>query len=462
VSENRFHHSAAEEAVRSAIAAADRRRRGRHADRRVWRAAPILAAIGFSLAAIARWIRWSPFLPWTVLALGGVALAGYALASRRRHAITDAAAAAIDSDAGLGGELRSASWFAGRETRDEWAAFHLDRAAERLNAIDWSELYPSFRAARSRFATAALVIGALALTFTIPERVGVHPTASAATTTPPRVPDEQPDPGRVLVLSPELQQQLEAFLAAAEARNQQAADALAGNAELRELLTKLIDFHDRELLEALSRALAGDPDGKNPKPQDMKALAERARRAAELPTMPKEMRDALDKLADQAESVMADESLDEQDAGEPVSASGPKRGDTGKTSAASGMQELSIQFTKNADPEGGAGILMMSSQESQQGNGPPGAGVGGAGSQDAAAAAMADIQGALRQELIEASEDTPGKNVETEIRRKTEQGNARVGFTQGTSGRFDKTRAAAPPPVPEARRTGVQTYFIRK
>ena len=48
------------------------------------------------------------------------------------------------------------------------------------------------------------------------------------------------------------------------------------------------------------------------------------------------------------------------------------------------------------------------------------------------------------------------------LRRKTEQGRSTVGFTQGAAGQFDKSRAAAPPPVPEARRSGVQSYFVRK
>jgi hypothetical protein len=64
--------------------------------------------------------------------------------------------------------------------------------------------------------------------------------------------------------------------------------------------------------------------------------------------------------------------------------------------------------------------------------------------------------------MVEASQDSPGENVDTEIRRKTEHGNATVTFTGSASGNFDRTRAAAAPPVPEARRSGVQTYFVRK
>jgi hypothetical protein len=50
----------------------------------------------------------------------------------------------------------------------------------------------------------------------------------------------------------------------------------------------------------------------------------------------------------------------------------------------------------------------------------------------------------------------------TDVHRKTEEGAATVGFARSASRTFDRSRAAAPPPVPEDRRQGVQTYFIRK
>jgi hypothetical protein len=125
------------------------------------------------------------------------------------------------------------------------------------------------------------------------------------------------------------------------------------------------------------------------------------------------------------------------------------------------MQDLSIQFAKEANPGGGAGVMMMSDQQTDQGNGPPGAGVGGSGSQDTAGTGTT-IEAALKEELVEADQDNPGSNVDTDIRRKTEHGNATVAFTNSASGKFDRSRIAAPPPVPDARRTGVQTYFIRK
>jgi hypothetical protein len=88
--------------------------------------------------------------------------------------------------------------------------------------------------------------------------------------------------------------------------------------------------------------------------------------------------------------------------------------------------------------------------------------VGGSGSQEAAAAAAMALAAAFSHETVEASQDNPGDNVETDVRRKTEQGTSAVAFTRGAAGQFDKSRASAPPPVPEARRSSVQTYFVRK
>src|SRR5215204_2518102 len=142
--------SAASEAVRTALSAAARQRRVREVSAVVWRVAPAIAAAAMALAIIRRWTLWSPWLPLMVLVLGGATLVTYVLAAVRRHAVSDAVAAGVDEDAGLRGELRSASWFAGREHRDSWAEHHLQRAAARLETLKWATLYPSVRAPRAR------------------------------------------------------------------------------------------------------------------------------------------------------------------------------------------------------------------------------------------------------------------------------------------------------------------------
>jgi hypothetical protein len=301
------------------------------------------------------------------------------------------------------------------------------------------------------------VIATLALALSMPEHLGVRPTASATGVAP-----AESRKGAVAgrMLDPELQKQLEALLAAAASGNLPTAEAIASDVEVREMLDKLNQLSDADLLAALQRALAANPDVKTQIAADnMKRLAEQATRAAEAGTLPKELLDALDKLSDEMELAKSQDTSRGDDAS--AAASEGPQGQMGQTGGASAAEELSIQFAKEADAGGGAGIMMMSSPDASQAGGPPGSGVGGAGSQDAAASG-ATIEAALKQETIEASQDNPGANVETEIRRRTEHGNATVTFTGSASGQFDRSRAGAAPPVPETRRTGVQSYFVRK
>src|SRR5215213_3193695 len=106
------------ETVRQRVALADRLRRGRETSRRMWRAAPVAAAVCAALAAGARVTGRSPLLPLVLLAVTLAALGLYAYLSRRERTISDAAAVEIDRLAGLGGELRSASWFSAPQVPD--------------------------------------------------------------------------------------------------------------------------------------------------------------------------------------------------------------------------------------------------------------------------------------------------------------------------------------------------------
>jgi hypothetical protein len=457
VSTEQFEPSSAGDSVRAALAAADRRRRAREASRLLWRVAPLVAGVALAVAVARRWTLWSAWTPAAVLIAGTAGLAAYILIATRARALADRAAAALDDDAGLGGELRSASWFAGRPSRDGWANLHLERAAARLSGVDWPRLYPSVRAPRARAASLVMIAGALALAFGMPQRAAARRTTADPAKGAPAAAAEGAHPEALLVLPPELLKQLEALLAAAQAGDMRTAEKLANSAELRDLLNKLAS--DPDLLAKLAKALAAADPAKAPTAKELKALAERARRAAQAEELSEDMRDVLEKIAEQAESADAQETRDDE--GEPMTSDGPKKGEAAESNAASSMQELSVQIARQSDAGGGAGIMMMSNP-ADQGSGPPGSGVGGSGSDETAAASAAALAAAFKQEVVEASQDNPGENVDTEIRRKTEQGSSKMEFTHGAAGQFDKSRAAAPPPVPEARRSGVQSYFVRK
>ena len=455
--ENSPELSAAGEAVRAALSAAARQRRAREVSAIVWRVAPAIAGAAMVLAVIRRWTLWSPWLPVAVLVLGGAALAGYVFVAVRRHAISDGLAAGIDEDAGLGGELRSASWFAGGPRRDGWADLHLERAAARLEQMNWADLYPSVRAPRARAATVVLAIAALALTVVLPERVSVPRTASAASAASEKTaPEAKPLTGELL--PPELLAQLQALLAAAQLGETAEAERLASSAELREFLNRLAA--DPDLLKKLAAALAAQDPKKAPTAKELKALSDRARKAADMATMSQDMREALEKMADEAEQAQGEQNAENEE-GPPAGSEESQTGESAKSNSPGSMQDLSVQMARQADAGGAAGIMMMSSPDDSS-SGPPGSGVGGSGSEEAAAAAAMALAKAFSHETVEASQDNPGDNVETEVRRMTEQGTSTVGFTRGAAGQFDKSRASAPPPVPEARRSGVQTYFVRK
>ena len=445
-----------DEFVRASLAAAARRRRVREAARQGWRVAPPLAGGVAVLAAIGRVAGWSPALSLSLVIAAAAGLVLFVWAARRGGTISDAVAAAIDRDAGMLGELRSASWFARRDRRDEWSDFHLATTAARLRSVDWGALYPMPRPGRAQLVTVFLTAVAVFLAGTTRERATVAANGTAlGREGPAAAPAGQLTAGP---LDPELQRLLNELLASAAAGTLPSADALATNTEVRDLLNRLGKMNDPELLEALKRSLAADPN-LQPKAaaENLKTLAEGARKAEAAGQLSAEMQDALEKLSDQLE--LAQPEAGDQAAGSPAGAEGDAPPNAANGAGAS--EEISIQFAKEAESSGGASMLMLSSQDAQQPGGAPGAGVGGAGSQDGAASAAA-IAAALQQETLDASQDAAGENVETEIQRKTERGNATVAFTRGGTANFDRARASTPPPIPEARRPGVGTYFVRK
>ena len=72
--------------VRAGVAQADRLRRSRETARRLWRAAPIAAALSVAVAGVSRWAGWPVFVPLGAVALAAASLAGLRLF--RRGAIT--------------------------------------------------------------------------------------------------------------------------------------------------------------------------------------------------------------------------------------------------------------------------------------------------------------------------------------------------------------------------------------
>lgn len=134
------------------------------------RLAPVAAALVLVLSIVGRFAGWPRYLPPALLAAAAVALAAYVIAVRRTRGTSDTIAAEVDADAGLRGELRSAHWFGTTQQLDEWASYHVDRAAEHAQAVDWGTLYPPVRAARQWIVTGLVGAAAVVLSVSLPAR----------------------------------------------------------------------------------------------------------------------------------------------------------------------------------------------------------------------------------------------------------------------------------------------------
>ena len=428
----------------AAVTAVARRRRARETSRLLWRIAPFAAGAVLVLAAVVRWRHASPIIPLATLATACVAWAVVAYVRRRVDRVPDRTAALIDHEVHFGGELRSAAWFAAHATENPWSAFHLDRAATRLESADFAQFYPAIRAGRARLATGAMLALALVTAVAFPAAPQADARARRDTPLSPEV--RKVPMLEVEGLSPDLPQELEDLLSAIE--NGTLAEALARNAALLDALKSLQSIKDPQALAALAKAMAANA-AKLGEQDSIKDLADRAKRDASM-TPPSDVKDALDQLA---------KNLTDQDT--EMASAGFEKSD--QTEPNGGVDLAGTpQSVRDASAIAGIGMIAVSKQDSAQSDAPPGMGAGGTSSSPSGGGTMPEIATALRHEIIEAHEDDVSGDVHSEERRKTEHGSAATAFTGGTAGKSDSSRAVAPPAVPETRRAGVQTYFTRK
>lgn len=440
--------------LQEAVAHADRARRIRDTAGRLWAIAPFTAAASLLIAVAGRLRGWTPLVTLLILAAAAAALAAYALTARRRHDVSDADISHIDADAGLHGELRSAHWFAAAPERDDWIRFHLARAAERVHAVDWASLYPAPAAGRAKLATGALALAAIVLAIVIPGRAGVAASDGArnraAATRRPAI---------LVALPPELRKQLEDMLTTAESGQARALTV----AEVRALLAKLDELAHRDPSKqgAPAAATAGQPPPANE--ADIKAFAERAKKAAESKSIEPDVRDALSDVADKLNqgdrnaNAMSKRESDDAASGEKEAASGEAQ----QSKSGSGQQGGAVQSMKEASGGSGVGVVMMTDQDASSSR-DGGMGLGGGSADRNGGGRLADIGAALRRETIEASVDNQGDNVLTQERRKTEHADATTAYSRSAPQAAERGGSTAPPPVPESRRAAVKSYFIRK
>jgi hypothetical protein len=444
--------------LHDAVALADRARRARNTAMSLWKTAPIAAALCLLVAVAGRLRGWTPLVTLLVLGATAVALAVYVLAARRQRVLTDAEVCHIDDEAGLKGELRSAHWFtrlpadAAAKAADDWVAFHLGRAAERARAVDWAGLYPPPAAGRAKLATGLLAAGAVTIALLVPGG------ARLAATTPGRN-AAAAKPGVILTLPPDLRKKLEDLLIAAETGEK--GRTLTAD-EVRDLLAHLDDL-------AKNPYKQGDPaanaPGRTPEQTkaDLKALAERAKKASESTELEPQVRDALsdlaNKLNDADQNANAMSSRDPQDAAAKDDAA--QQGAAQQSKSGSSQDGSSVQSVKEAAGGSSVGVVMMTNQDASNAR-DGGLGLDGGTSDAKNNGRLADLNAALRKETVEAAKDLQGDNVQTDKRRDTEHADATAAYTHAAAQAAERGTSTAPPPIPESRRAAVKSYFIRK
>jgi hypothetical protein len=439
--------------VRDAVSRADRRRRSRLATRALARLVPAAAAVVLVLAIASRWAGWPVFVTAGVVAALGAGFVGYALYRRRARQISDQIALSIDTDANLAGELRSAHWFATTGGGDEWAAYHVAQAADRVGQIDWNTLYPPVRATKAWAISAVLALGAVAFSIDVP---GLRPQSRAeaadagAAAAGKVAPEEMPE---------ELRKRIEELLAAMMADKMTDKEAAMKLANLKELMDQLDPSLQKKLAELMKKQPLGADAQTKRRDLDEEDRAERAERGENSAAgLPEDVRWGLEDLA----ARLASANLDRKTA-ENNPAASSETGEMGRGSEqAQQAGQNQMQLMREAAKDPGAAQMMMGGAGMMGGDSQ--AGAGGNSGQKTGQADVKSIAEALRRELVEANADARGENVPIEdIRRKTEQGKSTLGFSRVMPlTTFDKSRTVAPPAVPVARHPLLYNYFIRK
>lgn len=405
---------------------------------RAWRMAPFFAAI-FLIAAVAgRFAGWPALLTVAVGLGSGAVLAAYALVPRRKHVVSDREAAALDERAALGGELRSAHWFAGQHQDNAWVTYHLSRAAERIRATPWADLYSPQRMPRAYAITGLLAVAAVVVAL-------IGPTTRAAFG-PGIQTRGAGGPSRPLTAA-EIEQQLAALLATLEAPD---------SAQRRPVTAEEV----RKLLEAV-RATQQQNAGKKGEPVD-DALQKRLDKASEMASIDPEVRDALKDLKKALAASDEQNAKKEKTAGTPAEkADAQQQGDAKQTSQSGDQQNVSAQMLSESQPGAGFGVVGMTNEPGA----PPrdaGLGLGGGDGGSPNSGVMVELGAALRRETLESGAGEAAGDPATDLRHKTDRGTASVGFSRGAAAATERGRANAISVMPDARRPAARAYFQRK
>ena len=447
------HPSSSDRSIRDVVASADQRRRSRDAFRLIARLSPYAAGLAFAVAVVARIAGWRSTPSLLLLGASAAVLVTILLAARRSRPVTDAIARRVDADAALDGELHSAHWFEARDgaAEDDWTRYHLSQAATRAQGVAWDRLYPPVAARGTWLTAAAMAVGVVALAVVLP----VQPARAVSQTEQLTAAITAALP----TLSPELQMQLQALLAGLQT-GQLSPEELKAALEGLKKLDGLDPALQKALAELAKSAKEAPKDLAQNKKADPKDLNRDIKKdgAKDDDGRSEDTRWAEEEQASKAANAAANKSDAQEKSGDGQSETSKDAGDE----AASASTSMSMQMVRESASQSDASqAMMMEGGGGASGDSTPGAGgKSGEKPNQALAALLAE---ALKKETVEAAADNLGENIDKEdIRRKTEAGKSAMAYSKAAAATFDKSRAAAPPPVPEARRPLVQSYFVRK
>lgn len=418
------------------------------------RVVPATAGAVLVTGALVRLMHLPLAIFWIALVVATLGVALFAWLKGRVPVVNDAAAAQLDADGILGGELRSAHWFATHPHDNAWVHFHLAGAERTLDEVSWAAVYPPVRGTRVWAGSAVMAVAAIALAlssaWSVAERRGPMSSLPRGAAT-----------GRAAspqAVSAELQKQIEDLIKAVQSG---AMPIEAARAKLSEMRNALADL-DPKLQQALAAATKGaQPSDWNAEDPDPKVadLASRAQKAAASGDLPQDMKWSLQDLAEKLaganrpstkpETDKAQQAADGKSSGAPEAGAGQK------------MQEAGVQMTRNTGADAQSNQMMTTSSplDGMMKVDPRGADGGGPKNGSFQPLDLA----ALRKETIRADTDSQGANVLAELRRKSEQSRSTIAFSHvAPLAAYDKSHASAPPTPPDALRPLVRQYFIRR
>ena len=372
---------------------------------RVARFALPLTAVAFLASAISAVLGGPRIIGLFLLVASAIAGALTVLAARRARVISEDVVAELDRAAHLDGSLRSAHWFAGGsepvlhpDRSAVWIVFHLEDAASRAARVNWTRVY-------TPGSTPVRWVPALACALA---------TVGLFVWSPPRL----------------------------LTRSIRPVDAARGAEPIAPSLSPSI-------LPKLAEGIRAMKSGRALSREELSAIGHALEIAKNDPAVLKEIASASSadfnngfELADldwAYQEAVAQVSMDERahpDPGaEAASSEGARDGKAVQVVGFSSLLFGKQQATGEADP---------------------------AAAQQAAESAVT-LAATLRHEIVHAQTDVPASNLDTvSTRRATNAGGTAAGAAMMENGvRYDRSRAAQPPALPEARRPLVHSFFLR-